>query len=92
MTEEQKKDKIMIEEEKDLAHELRKIARQKCRGGVVGGANPKLALWAQDNFGPAQKRPSTLERVGEGFYALSRRKRITFHKSRKETKNEQDGE
>ena len=32
MTEEQKKDKIMIEEEKDLAHELRKIARRKCRG------------------------------------------------------------
>ena len=59
---------------------------------VTGGANPKLALWAQDNFGPAQKRASTLERVGEGFYALSRRKRIIFHKSRKETKNEQDGE
>ena len=49
---------------------------------VTGGANPKLALWAQDNFGPAQKRPSTLERVGEGFYALSRRKRIIFHKSK----------
>ena len=47
---------------------------------VNGGVNPKLALWAQDNFGPAQKRASTLERVGEGFY----------DKSRKETKNERD--
>ena len=37
---------------------------------VTGGANPKLALWAQDNFGPAQKRASTLERVGEGVLRL----------------------
>ena len=47
---------------------------------VNGGANPKLALWAQNNFGPAQKRASTLERVGEGFY----------DKSRKEITNERD--
>ena len=73
----------MTEEQKTEAHEAIKRFVQT---HVTGGANPKLALWAQDNFGPAQKRASTLERVGEGFYALSRRKRIIFHKSRKETK------
>ena len=79
----------MTEEQIKIAYEA---IKQYVQTHVTGGANPKLALWAQDNFGPAQKRASTLERVGEGFYALSRRKRITFHKSRKETKNEQDGE
>ena len=69
----------MTEEQIKIAHEAIKRFVQT---HVTGGANPKLALWAQDNFGPAQKRPSTLERVGEGFY----------DKSRKETKNEQDGE
>ena len=49
MTEEQKKDKIMIEEEKDLAHELRKIARRKCRGGG-GRSEPKACALGTGQF------------------------------------------
>ena len=61
----------MTEQQIKIAYEA---IKQYVQTHVTGGANPKLALWAQDNFGPAQKRASTLERVARGLRLVKAQK------------------